>query len=76
MAIAMLEAMGALTRTDGFGARRLRHWLLLSFLTLNSDNIDAETHLGTQTPNLDAPWDKTVAVVKFESPGRGDGQSW
>jgi len=41
----------------------------LSYLNVNRDNIDPETHLWTQSPNLNAPSDKTVAVLKFESPG-------
>ena len=38
-----------------------------SYLNVNRDAIDAETHLWTQAPNLDAPSDKTVAVLKFET---------
>ena len=40
-----------------------------SYLNVNRDNIDPETHLWTQIPNLSAPSDKTVAALKFESPG-------
>jgi len=36
-----------------------------SYLNVNRDAIDADTHLWTQAPNLDAPSDKTVAVVEF-----------
>src|SRR5579872_142581 len=36
-----------------------------SYLNVNRDAIDSETHLWTQAPNLDAPSDKTVAVVEF-----------
>jgi len=39
-----------------------------SYLNVNRDNIDPETHLWTQIPNLNATSDKTVAVLKFESP--------
>jgi len=39
-----------------------------SYLNVNRDAIEAETHLWTQAPNLDAPSDKTVAVVKFDTP--------
>jgi hypothetical protein len=39
-----------------------------SYLNVNRDAIDAETHLWTQAPNLEAPSDKTVAVVDFRSP--------
>jgi neutral ceramidase len=39
----------------------------LSHLNVSRDNIDADTHLWTQAPNLDGPSDKTVAVIKFES---------
>jgi neutral ceramidase len=39
-----------------------------SYLNVNRDAIDGETHLWTQAPNLDGPSDKTVAVVKFETP--------
>jgi hypothetical protein len=39
-----------------------------SYLNVNRDNIDPETHLWTQIPNLSAPSDKTVAVLKFETP--------
>jgi neutral ceramidase len=41
-----------------------------SYLNVNRDAIDAETHLWTQAPNLDAPSDKTVSVLKFETPER------
>lgn len=36
-----------------------------SYLNVNRDAIDPETHLWTQAPNLDGPSDKTVAVVEF-----------
>jgi hypothetical protein len=39
-----------------------------SYLNVNRDSIDPETHRWTQAPNLDAPSDKTVAVIKFASP--------
>ena len=39
----------------------------LSYLNVNRDNIDPDTHLWTQIPNLSATSDKTVAVLKFES---------
>ncbi|HVN20565.1 MAG TPA: neutral/alkaline non-lysosomal ceramidase N-terminal domain-containing protein [Dongiaceae bacterium] len=42
----------------GFGTGR-------SYLNVNRDAIDPETHLWTQAPNLDGPSDKTVAVVEF-----------
>lgn len=42
----------------GFGTGR-------SYLNVNRDAIDSETHLWTQSPNLDGPSDKTVAVVEF-----------
>jgi len=38
-----------------------------SYLNVNRDAIDPETHRWTQAPNLDAPSDKTVAVIKFAS---------
>ena len=36
-----------------------------SYLNVNRDAIDPETHLWTQAPNLEAPSDKTVAVIEF-----------
>lgn len=36
-----------------------------SYLNVNRDANDAETHLWTQAPNLEGPSDKTVAVVEF-----------
>lgn len=39
----------------------------VSYLNVSRDNIDAESHLWTQAPNLDGASDKTVAVLKFES---------
>ncbi len=39
-----------------------------SYLNVSRDNIDTKTHLWTQAPNLNGPSDKTVAVIKFESP--------
>ena len=36
-----------------------------SYLNVNRDTIDPETRLWTQSPNLDGPSDKTVAVVAF-----------
>ncbi len=36
-----------------------------SYLNVNRDAIDSDTHLWTQAPNLDGPSDKTVAVVEF-----------
>ena len=38
-----------------------------SYLNVNRDAIDPETHRWTQAPNLNAPSDKTVAVLKFET---------
>ena len=40
----------------------------LSYLNVARDSINEETHLWTQASNLDAPSDKTVAVVKFTTP--------
>jgi neutral ceramidase len=45
----------------GFGTGR-------SYLNVNRDAIDPDTHLWTQAPNLDGPSDKTVAVVEFLAP--------
>jgi neutral ceramidase len=42
----------------GFGAGK-------SYLNVNRDAIDSETHFWTQAPNLEALSDKTVAVVEF-----------
>src|SRR5208283_154677 len=39
-----------------------------SYLNVNRDTIDPDTHLWTQAPNLNGPSDKTVAVLKFDSP--------
>jgi len=39
----------------------------LSYLNVSRDSIDADTHLWTQSPNLNGASDKTVAVIKFES---------
>jgi neutral/alkaline ceramidase-like enzyme len=36
-----------------------------SYMNVNRDAIDGDTHLWTQAPNLDGPSDKTVAVVEF-----------
>ena len=36
-----------------------------SYLNVNRDAIDSDTHLWTQAPNLDGSSDKTVAVVEF-----------
>jgi len=38
-----------------------------AYLNVNRDAIQPQTHLWTQAPNLVAPSDKTVAVVKFET---------
>jgi neutral ceramidase len=38
-----------------------------AYLNVNRDAIDPRTHLWTQAPNLIAPSDKTVAVLKFET---------
>ncbi len=40
----------------------------LSYLNVNRDNIDPDTHLWTQIPNLSGTSDKTVAVLEFKSP--------
>ena len=39
-----------------------------SYLNVNRDAINPQTHLWTQAPNLLAASDKTVAVLKFETP--------
>jgi neutral/alkaline ceramidase-like enzyme len=39
-----------------------------SYLNVNRDTVDGDTHLWTQAPNLDGPSDKTVAVVEFLAP--------
>lgn len=39
-----------------------------SYLNVNRDAIDSETHLWTQAPNLEGSSDKTVAVVEFLTP--------
>jgi hypothetical protein len=38
-----------------------------SYLNVSRDNIDTDTHLWTQAPNLNGLSDKTVAAIKFES---------
>jgi neutral ceramidase len=45
----------------GFGSGK-------SYLNVNRDAVDSESHLWTQAPNLDGPSDKTVAVVEFLAP--------
>jgi neutral ceramidase len=40
----------------------------LSYLNVNRDVIDPATRLWTQGPNLNGSSDKTVAVIKFETP--------
>lgn len=45
----------------GFGTGR-------SYLNVNRDAIDADSHLWTQAPNIEGPSDKTVAVVEFVLP--------
>jgi neutral ceramidase len=47
--------------TMGFGTG-------FSYLNVNRDVIDPTTHLWTQGPNLNGSSDKTVAVIKFETP--------
>ena len=39
-----------------------------SYLNVNRDVVSDQTHLWTQAPNLNAPSDKTVAVVTFTTP--------
>ena len=39
-----------------------------SFLNVNRDAVDPESHLWTQAPDLEGPSDKTVAVVEFLAP--------
>ena len=39
-----------------------------SYLNVNRDAIDPDTHLWTQAPNLEGSFDKTVAVVEFLAP--------
>jgi neutral ceramidase len=39
-----------------------------SYLNVNRDVVDPGTRLWTQGPNLNGPSDKTVAVIKFETP--------
>jgi len=39
-----------------------------SYLNVNRDAIDTDSHLWTQAPNFDGPSDKTVAVVEFLAP--------
>jgi neutral ceramidase len=39
-----------------------------SYLNVNRDAIDPATRLWTQSANLDAASDKTVAVIKFDTP--------
>lgn len=38
-----------------------------SYLNVNRDTVDSETHLWTQAPNLEGSSDKTVAVVEFRA---------
>jgi len=39
-----------------------------SYLNVNRDAVSEQTHLWSQAPNLNAPSDKTVAVVTFTTP--------
>jgi neutral ceramidase len=40
----------------------------MAYLNVNRDAVNPETHLWTQAPNLGAASDKTVGVLKFETP--------
>jgi neutral/alkaline ceramidase-like enzyme len=56
---AVKQAKGKLQAARvGYGTGR-------SYLNVNRDTVDGETHLWTQAPNLDGPSDKTVAVIEF-----------
>ena len=48
----------------GYGVGKL-------YLNVNRDSIDEQTRLWSQEPNLNYPSDKTLAVIKIESP-RGE----
>ena len=39
-----------------------------AYLNVNRDSVNPDTHLWTQAPNPNAPSDKTVAVLAFETP--------
>ena len=64
-AVVLDAVRGALTRLQparmGFGT-------VASYLNVNRDVVSPKTRLWTQDANLNAPSDKTVAVLKFETP--------
>jgi len=47
---------------------RMSYGTGVSYINVNRNIIDAETHRWWEGPNYDGPSDKTVAVVKFETP--------
>ncbi len=49
----------------GFGEGKL-------YLNVNRDAIDPKTRLWAQEPDVNAPSDKTLAVLEFRKPGGGD----
>jgi hypothetical protein len=50
---------------DKLQAARVGYGTGKSYLNVNRDVVDGESHLWTQAPNLDGPSDKTVAVIEF-----------
>lgn len=62
MVQAVQEAKGKLQPVEmAFGTGQ-------AYLNVNRDTINPDTHKWTQGPNLNAPSDKTVAVLAFETP--------
>lgn len=47
---------------------RMSYGTGVSYININRNIIDPETHRWWEGPNYDGPSDKTVAVVKFETP--------
>jgi hypothetical protein len=62
----MLEAVRQ--AKAGLQPARMGYGTGMAYLNVNRDAINPETHLWTQAPNADAASDKTVAVLKFQTP--------
>ena len=57
----------ARTARDRMQPARIGYGTGALYLNVNRDAIDEQTRLWSQEPNLDAPSDKTLAVIKIES---------
>ena len=62
------KIFAALKTENGNAARRMGYGTGVAYINANRNMMDPKTHMVVGGANYEGPSDKTVAVIKFETP--------